>query len=313
MSSENELAQIDSGERSAEAAHEAVEALDEGDSRRGFLKKAGLARRRGDGRRRPARRPHPGRRDGRRARADRPPASARATSASSTTPSPWSTWRPPSTTRRPPRTRNRSSSRPGAAFLKQTTADENAHVAFLKKALGSKAVGGPEGRLRRRHQQPRWLHQDRRGAGEHRRQGLLRPGAEHQQPGLHLRRALDLGGRGASRVGRRSAGEADPGKHLAERGLRQPQPLPKSSRPSKAPASSSNQTAKDDERTPCPTSDHSRSGSSSSSRSSSSGRKSCPTSGTRSARGSASSKAASAALTSRARSRSWRRASRHSA
>jgi len=30
------------------------------------------------------------------------------------------------------------------AFLKQTTADENAHVAFLKKALGSKAVPAPK-------------------------------------------------------------------------------------------------------------------------------------------------------------------------
>jgi rubrerythrin len=30
------------------------------------------------------------------------------------------------------------------AFLKRTTADENAHVAFLEKALGSKAVGPPK-------------------------------------------------------------------------------------------------------------------------------------------------------------------------
>src|ERR1700748_2265038 len=31
-----------------------------------------------------------------------------------------------------------------SAFLKATTADENAHVAFLKKALGSKAVAAPK-------------------------------------------------------------------------------------------------------------------------------------------------------------------------
>ena len=31
-----------------------------------------------------------------------------------------------------------------SAFLKRTTADENAHVAFLKKALGSKAVAAPK-------------------------------------------------------------------------------------------------------------------------------------------------------------------------
>src|ERR1700755_3554591 len=31
-----------------------------------------------------------------------------------------------------------------SAFLKAVTADENAHVAFLKKALGSKAVGAPK-------------------------------------------------------------------------------------------------------------------------------------------------------------------------
>ena len=43
MSTDNELAQIDSGDAVAAAAHEAIEGLDAGDSRRGFLKKAGLA------------------------------------------------------------------------------------------------------------------------------------------------------------------------------------------------------------------------------------------------------------------------------
>ncbi|HEX7293683.1 MAG TPA: ferritin-like domain-containing protein, partial [Solirubrobacterales bacterium] len=42
---------------------------------------------------------------------------------------------------------NRKSFLKGAqakAFLKQTTTDENAHVAFLKKALGKKAVAAPK-------------------------------------------------------------------------------------------------------------------------------------------------------------------------
>ena len=40
-------------------------------------------------------------------------------------------------------------------FLKTVTVDENAHVAFLKKALGSKADRRSQGRLRRHHLQPR--------------------------------------------------------------------------------------------------------------------------------------------------------------
>ena len=43
MSTKDGLEQIDSGEAIAAAAHEAVEGLEPGDSRRGFLKKAGLA------------------------------------------------------------------------------------------------------------------------------------------------------------------------------------------------------------------------------------------------------------------------------
>ena len=75
------------------------------------------------------------------------------------------------------------------AFLKRVTADENAHVAFLKKALGSKAVGGAESRLRRHHRErsrpssrPRWRWRtpaSRAYSGQ---------ALQHRQPRLRCRR-----------------------------------------------------------------------------------------------------------------------------
>ena len=67
-------------------------------------------------------------------------------------------------------------------FLKTVTADENAHVAYLKKALGSKAVGRSESRLRRHHLLGSVFHQDGGRAREHRRPRLLGPGDELHQP-----------------------------------------------------------------------------------------------------------------------------------
>jgi hypothetical protein len=44
-----------------------------------------------------------------------------------------------------------------AAFLKVVTADENAHVAFLKKALGKKAVGAPKVNFGDATSKAKWL------------------------------------------------------------------------------------------------------------------------------------------------------------
>jgi Ferritin-like domain len=44
-----------------------------------------------------------------------------------------------------------------SAFLKRTTADENAHVAFLKKALGSKAVKAPKVEFGDATSKAKWL------------------------------------------------------------------------------------------------------------------------------------------------------------
>ena len=107
------------------------------------------------------------------------------------------------------------------AFLKRVTADENAHVAFLKKALGSKAVKAPKVDFGDTTCERVGLHQDLGGAGEHRRRRLLGPGAEHLHPRLRGGGGFDLHGRGAARLGRRPAAEADLQEPRARRCLRQ--------------------------------------------------------------------------------------------
>ena len=79
-----------------------------------------------------------------------------------------------------------------------------------QKGAGQKGGGRTESRLRQHHRRPRRVHQDRGRAGEHRRRRLRGPGAEHRQPGLHLGGALDLVGRGPARLGRRPAAEPTP-------------------------------------------------------------------------------------------------------
>jgi hypothetical protein len=145
MSTEHGLDQIDSGGAIAETAHEAVEGLGADDSRRSFLKKAGLAGGAmiGGGALIGALTPAGAMAAGK----GRPPAKfgkgdigvlnyaltleyleaafyneATANNAKKTF----------------------LSTAQEQAFLKQTTADENAHVKFLKKALGKKAVGAPK-------------------------------------------------------------------------------------------------------------------------------------------------------------------------
>ena len=95
-------------------------------------------------------------------------------------------------------------------FLKTATADENAHVAFLKKALGSKAVAAPKVDFGGTTSVRSVVHQNRGRAGEHRRPRLLGPGAEHRQPRLRRGGALDPDGRGPARLGRRPAADATP-------------------------------------------------------------------------------------------------------
>src|SRR6185312_12080632 len=136
------LSQFDQDEALAETHHEAVESLDEGDSRRAFLKKAGLggAAVMGSGA----------------LLAALTPAGAAAASGKG---------RPPASFGKGDigilnyaltleyleaafyneATKNKvASGAQESAFLKRVTADENAHVAFLKKALGSKATKAPK-------------------------------------------------------------------------------------------------------------------------------------------------------------------------
>ena len=67
-----------------------------------------------------------------------------------------------------------------AAFLKVVTRDENAHVAFLKKALGTKAVKSPTFEFGGSQHERGKIHGDRVRAREHGRSRVPRAGAEHQ-------------------------------------------------------------------------------------------------------------------------------------
>ncbi|MGV1048992.1 MAG: ferritin-like domain-containing protein [Solirubrobacterales bacterium] len=141
MSSEKIFEQIDDGGAAAEMGHEAAEALEPGDTRLSFLKKAGLAGGAviGSGA----------------LLAALTPAGAMAAGKG----------RPPAKFGKGDigilnyaltleyleaafyneATNNKvASGAQESAFLKRVTADENAHVAFLKKALGSKAVAAPK-------------------------------------------------------------------------------------------------------------------------------------------------------------------------
>ena len=142
MSQHKLLSQFDQDGALDEMHHEAVETLDEGDSRRSFLKKAGLsgAAVMGSGALLSA----------------LTPAGAMAASGKGRPPAKFgkgdigilnyaltlenleAAFYNEATKNKVPRGAQES------AFLKQVTADENAHVAFLKKALGKKAVGAPK-------------------------------------------------------------------------------------------------------------------------------------------------------------------------
>jgi rubrerythrin len=142
MSSHKLLSQFDQDQALAETHHNAVESLDEGDSRRGFLKKAGLggAAVMGSGA----------------LLAALTPAGAAAASGKGRPPAKFGkgdigilnyalTLEYLEAAFYNEATKNKvASGAQESAFLKRVTADENAHVAFLKKALGSKAVAAPK-------------------------------------------------------------------------------------------------------------------------------------------------------------------------
>src|ERR1700712_2603914 len=141
MSSDKLLSQFDQDEALAETHHNAVESLDEGDSRRGFLKKAGLggAAVMGSGALLAAITPAGAMAAGK----GRPPASFGKGDIGILNYALTLEYLEAAFYNEA--TKNKVAK--GAlesAFLKKVTADENAHVAFLKKALGSKAVAAPK-------------------------------------------------------------------------------------------------------------------------------------------------------------------------
>ena len=145
MSTDNELAQIDSGGAVAEAAHEAVEGLGADDSRRGFLKKAGLAGGAlvGGGALLSALTPAGAIAAGK----GRPPASFGKGDIGILNYALTLEYLEAAFYNEATANNNKKSFLKTAqekAFLKQTTNDENAHVKFLKKALGKKAVAAPK-------------------------------------------------------------------------------------------------------------------------------------------------------------------------
>lgn len=145
MSTKDALAQIDSGEAIGAAAHEAIEGLDDGDSRRGFLKKAGLTGGAlvGGGALLGALTPAGAMAAGR----GRPPASFGKGDIGILNYALTLEYLEAAFYNEATAKNNKKSFLKTAqekAFLKQTTNDENAHVKFLKKALGSKAVSAPK-------------------------------------------------------------------------------------------------------------------------------------------------------------------------
>ncbi|MBK5220883.1 MAG: ferritin-like domain-containing protein [Thermoleophilia bacterium] len=145
MGTNRELAQIDSGGAIAEAAHEAVEGLDAGDSRRGFLKKAGLAGGSmvAGGALLSALTPAGAMAAGK----GRPPASFGKGDVGILNYALTLEYLEAAFYNETTANNNKKSFLKTAqekAFLKETTTDENAHVKFLKKALGSKATAAPK-------------------------------------------------------------------------------------------------------------------------------------------------------------------------
>ncbi len=146
MSSENALAEIDTNGAIEEAAHEATESLGSGDTRLSFLKKAGLAGGAAIG--------------GGALLGALTPAGAMAAGGKGRPPASFgkgdvgilnfaltleyleAAFYNEASANQMKKTFIKN--KQAQVFLKTVTADENAHVAYLKKALGSKAVAAPK-------------------------------------------------------------------------------------------------------------------------------------------------------------------------
>jgi hypothetical protein len=145
MSAELKLEQVDVDGDIREVAHEASEALEDGDTRLGFLKKAGLAGGAvmGGGALLSALTPAASMAAGK----GRPPAKFGKGDIGILNYALTLEYLEAAFYNEATANNAKKSFLQGAAeqaFLEQTTADENAHVAFLKKALGSKAVAAPK-------------------------------------------------------------------------------------------------------------------------------------------------------------------------
>ena len=242
MDPEMTIEQVDVDGAIRETAHEAAEALDSGDTRLSFLKKAGLAggavigggallgaltpagamaaSRQGapagqirQGRRRhPQLRPHPGVPGGRLLqRGDRQPEEE-----------------------------DVHQGQAGPGLPEDGDRGRERPRRLPQEGAGQQGRRRAESRLRRHHLERSVLRQDGGRAGEHRRPRLLGAGAEHRQPRLRRRGALDPHDRGTARIGRRAVAlrQAVRDSPPTVRSTRPSLP-PKSSRQSKGPASSS--------------------------------------------------------------------------
>jgi hypothetical protein len=141
MSSEKIFEQIDDGGAAAEMAHEAAESLEPGDTRLSFLKKAGVAGGAviGSGAMLAALTPAGAMAAGK----GRPPAKFGKGDIGILNYALTLEYLEAAFYNEA--TKNKvAMGAQESAFLKRVTADENAHVAFLKKALGSKAVAAPK-------------------------------------------------------------------------------------------------------------------------------------------------------------------------
>ena len=106
-------------------------------------------------------------------------------------------------------------------FLQTVTRDENKHVTFLRTALGSKAAKKPKFDFGSATKTPEAFQKDGADPREHGRPRLPRAGRQHQEQDVPGRGRLDPDDRGPSRGDHRRDQRAELEGHLARRCLRQ--------------------------------------------------------------------------------------------